>query len=108
MNLSKGDAGFIGVILAVALVFFYAILGLSGMVSALGIILIFIVPTYFILDNFELENDEKIIFSFFISVGVFPSIAYWLGILMSFKLAILITFAILLAAGFLVKKLKKK
>ncbi|MBW2976432.1 hypothetical protein KY347_03225 [Candidatus Woesearchaeota archaeon] len=107
MSLSKEDLGFIGIIAVIALIFFYIILGFSGMMSALGIILIFIVPTYFIIDNFNLETDEKVVFSFFLGAGIFPSIAYWLGILMSFKLAILVTFVLLLAVGFLVKKFKK-
>jgi len=104
----KENLGFIGIVMAVVLIFFYIILGFSGMMSALGIILIFIVPVYFILDNFELETSEKIVFSFFIAVGIFPSISYWLGILISFRLAILITFLILLGVGFLVKKFWKK
>ena len=104
----KENLGFIGIVMFIVLIFFYMILGFSGMMSALGIILIFIVPVYFILDNFELETGEKIVFSFFISVGVFPSISYWLGILMSFRLAILITFIILIIIGFLIKKYLKR
>ena len=108
MSLSKEDFGFIGIIALIALIFFYIILGFSGMMSAMGIILIFIVPAYFILDNFELETDEKIIFSFFIGAGVFPSISYWLGILIPFKLAILVTFVVLVIVGFLIKKYLKR
>lgn len=93
-------------LLAIAL-FFYMILGFAGAVSALAIILVFLIPTYFIFDNFSLETDEKLVFSFFVGVGVFPSIAYWLGLFVSFKLAIVVTFAVLIAAGFLIKKLKK-
>ena len=76
--------------------------------SVLGIILIFILPTYFILNNFNLDNDEKIVFSFFISVGVFPSIVYWLGTIISFKISILITFILFLISGLLIKKYYKK
>ena len=69
------------------------------MMSALGIILLFMLPTYLILNNFSLEQDEKVIFSFFIGVGIFPSITYWLGMLISFRMAILITFIFLSALG---------
>ena len=79
MSLSKEDLKLIGIIAAIVLIFFYIILGFSGMLSALGIILIFIVPVYYILDNFELDTDEKLVFAFFISAGIFPSISYWLG-----------------------------
>ena len=93
---------------ALALAFFYFILGLSGMMTVLGIMLLFMLPTYLILNNFELERDEKIIFSFFIGIGIFPAVAYWLGMLISFRIAIFVTFAILIAASFIIKKLKKK
>lgn len=109
MSLPKiENLGFIGIITAVILVFFYFILGFSGMMSALGIILLFIVPFYLILDNFDLSQDEKIVFSFFIGVGIFPAITYWLGMLISFRIAIFITFIVLIVAGYLVKKYCKK
>ena len=104
----KENMAFIGILIAVILIFFFYILGFSGAMSALGIILIFVLPTYFILNNFKLDNDEKIVFSFFIGVGIFPSIAYWIGTFISFKLSIFITFLILLGVGFLVKKFRKK
>jgi apolipoprotein N-acyltransferase len=109
MNLPKiENIGLIGIIIAVILVFFYFILGFSGMMAALGIILLFIVPFYLILDNFELDQDEKIVFSFFIGVGIFPAITYWLGMLISFRIAIFITFIVLIVAGYLVKKFCKR
>ena len=109
MNFPKiENLGFIGIIVAVILVFFYFILGFSGMMAALGIILLFIVPFYLILDNFNLGQDEKIIFSFFIGVGIFPAIVYWLGMIISFRLAILITFVVLIVIGYLVRKVRKK
>ena len=89
MKLDKESMAFIGIAAALMLAFFFYILGASGLMSALGIILIFILPTYSILNNFNLDNDEKIVFSFFIGVGIFPSIAYWLGTLISFKISIL-------------------
>lgn len=99
MKLKIENAGFIAIAVIVILAFFYFILGFSGMMSALGIILLFMLPTYLILNNFSLEQDEKIIFSFFIGVGIFPSISYWLGMLISFRMAILITFIFLSALG---------
>ena len=92
----------------IILVFFYFILGFSGMMAVLGIILLFIFPSYLILDNFDLEQDEKLIFSFFIGVGVFPAITYWLGLLISFRVSIFITFIILLVAAYLIKQFYNK
>ena len=88
----------IGIVVAVILIFFYFILGIPGMLAVLGIMLLFIVPTYFILDNFELDQDEKIVFSFFMGTGIFPSIAYWIGMIISFRIAIFITFVVMIAA----------
>ncbi|MCH8329188.1 MAG: hypothetical protein IIB81_02220 [Nanoarchaeota archaeon] len=109
MNLPKiENLGFIGIIMVVILAFFYFILGFSGMMAVLGIILLFIVPIYLILDNFELDQDEKIVFSFFIGVGIFPAIVYWLGMIISFRIAIFITFIVLIVVGFVVRKFWKK
>ena len=108
MALDKEDLGFFGILVLAIAAFFYYILGFSGMMSALGIVLLFFVPTFLIINNFRLEQDEKIVFSFFIGVGIFPSIAYWLGMLISFKIAIFATFAILLGIAFTIKKLRKK
>ena len=102
------NIGFIGIIVVIILLFFFFILGFSGMMTALGIILLFIIPIYLILDNFDLGQDEKLVFSFFLGVGIFPTITYWLGLFISFRLAILITFVILLAVAFLVGKYWKK
>ena len=105
MKLPKVEnLGFIGVMVVVILAFFYFILGFSGMMAVLGIILLFIVPIYFILDNFDLGQDEKLVFSFFLGVGIFPSITYWLGLFISFRLSIFISFVVLIVVGFLVRK----
>lgn len=104
----KENMAFIGILTAIILIFFYYILGFSGAMSALGIGLIFIIPTYFILNNFELDGDEKIIFSFFVGAGIFPAISYWLGIFMSFKIAVFITFVVLLVVAYVVRKYLKK
>jgi len=102
------NIGFIAVMVAIVLVFFYLILGFSAALSVLGIILLFIVPVYLILNNFDLGQDEKIVFSFFLGVGIFPSLAYWLGMFISFRLSILITFSVLLIVAYLTKKFLHK
>ena len=109
MKLPKVEnLGFIGIVVGVILAFFYFILGFSGMMAILSIMLLFIVPIYFILDNFDLGQDEKIVFSFFIGVGIFPSLVYWPATIISFRLSILITFIVLIVAGILVRKFLKK
>ena len=109
MNLPKiENLGFIGIMILAVMVFFFFILGFSGMIAALGIILLFIVPFYLILDNFNLGQDEKIVFSFFLGVGIFPSLVYWLGLFISFRLSIFISFVVLIVIGFVVRTYWKK
>lgn len=104
MNLTKiENIRFISILVVVILVFFYFVLGISGMLTALGIILFLIVPTYLILNNFELEQDEKMIFSFFIGVGIFPSATYWLGMVISFRIAIIVVFITFLIVAYLIR-----
>ena len=105
MNLPKiENIGFMGIIVLIILAFFYMILGASGMMAVLGIVLFFVVPFYLMLNNFELEQDEKLVFSFLIGVGLFPSLVYWLGIFISFKVSIFITFAIYIIVAYLFSK----
>ena|SRR3989338_2695759 len=98
----------IGIILTGVMIFFYFILGLDGMMSVLGIFLLFIAPMYFILGNFALEEDEKLAYSFFIGAGILPSLAYWIGIFISFKVAILVAFVVLILAGLAINHYNKR
>ena len=107
MALDKQDLIFFGILAAVLAVFFYKILGISGVLPIFAIILIFIVPAYVILGNFDLGRDEKLVFAFFISTGIFPIFSFWLGTIISFKLAIIITFALLVATGIFIRRFKK-
>ncbi|MBL7056612.1 hypothetical protein ISS07_06890 [Candidatus Woesearchaeota archaeon] len=108
MNLKKNEKLFFGItILIFTIIFFYVILGIAGSISILAIVLFFIFPTYTFLNNFKIDFDEKIILSFFIGIGIFPSITYWLGIVISFKLAIVTTLILILIISYLVGKFKK-
>jgi len=98
---------FIAIIVIIILAFFYFILGFSGMMTVLGIILLFIVPVYFILNNFDLKQDEQIVFSFFLGVGIFPAITYWLAIFISLRISIFITFILLIVVGISIGKFRK-
>ena len=98
---------FILIIVAIILLAFFMMHGIIGLRTSIGVILLFIVPFYLILNNFDLNEGEKIVFSFFLGIGLFSSIVYWLGIIISFRLAIVITFLSLLGIAFLIKKVKK-
>jgi len=102
------NLGFIGISTAVILLFFYLLLGFSAMTAILGIIILFIAPIYLVLDSFDLGQDEKLVFSFFLGAGIFPSIVYWMALFISFRVSILLTFVVLVAAGYAARKFWKK
>ena len=107
MKIRLDDKTTIEIILILIALFSFIFLGFTGFKVIFGMLLVFFLPFYLILDNFSLSRSEKIIFSFFIGIGIFPAIVYWLGVLISFKLAILIAFVLLVLIYFIIKKLKK-
>ena len=96
---------FLGIIIALA---FFFILGITGLMVALGFMIGYIFVFYLLLNNFELDMSEKIVFSLFIGIGIFPSMVYLLGLVISFRIAIAVTFILLIFIAYLIKKLKKK
>lgn len=96
------------VIIILVGLFFYNILDLTGLRSVIGFIALIVVPTYFILDSFDLSLGEKSVFSFFIGIGIFPSFVYLLGLVMSLKIAILLTFVSFIGFGIVLRRFKVK
>ena len=108
-----GNKELIAGIAAVVAIFFLTLFGLTGLKTLAGAFLFFFLPFYLILDNFDLEKSEKIIFSLFIGLGVFSTFVYYLGFLFgSIKMAAAVTFFLLASIGiglrFFVKKRKKE
>ncbi len=104
---TKNSLIFASCMIAVSCAFFYFIFGISGALSILGITLIFLFPTYMILQNFNIDAEEKIVLSFFIGIGIFTPVAYWIGMIISFRIAIFISIIILAATGILIKIFRK-
>jgi len=98
----------LGIILLLIALFSFIFLGFIGFKVIFGMLLVFFLPFYLILDKFDLSRSEKVIFALFLGFGLFPVIVYWLGVLISFRLAITVSFVLLILAGFLIKKIKKK
>lgn len=86
----------------------FAILGFTGMRTILGMIAVMFLPVYLIFNNFSLNEGEKVIFSFFISIMAFPSLTYWLGFIIPFRFSIAAVFVLLLLTSFLLKYHFKK
>lgn len=82
--------------------------GITGLRTGLAFAILYFIPMYLIMDLFDLTQSEKTIFAFFISLGIYPSLVYWLGFLVPFSVSIFLSFILLLIIGFLIKKFKKK
>ena len=101
--------GIIAGLILLILLLFFILFGVTGLRTIIGTILLFFVPFFLILNNFDLELDEKIIFSFFIGLGLFSTLTYWLGFLTgSLRISMVIVFFILSGVGLLIRKFKKK
>ena len=93
------------VILATA----YSLFQWNGIAVILGMLVLYFLSFYLIIRNFDLEEDEKIFFSFFTGIGIFPFLVYALYYLVkSLRISILITFILLVVAGIGLTFYKKK
>jgi apolipoprotein N-acyltransferase len=86
------------------LAFFLILFGITGIRTVVGIFLLFMLPIYMIINNFDFDMGEKVIFSFFIGIGLFSTLTYWLGFVVgSLKLSALIIFILLSALGVILR-----
>ena len=104
---SKELIVFLSIVVSIILIFSFVLFGITGIRIVFGIIIMWL-PFYLILSNFELTMDEKFVFSFILGLTLFPSIVYLLGLLVSFRISIAVTFVLLMGIFFLIRKLKKK
>ena len=107
MNLKNNDlkdiVAFLSVVLLAMLIFSFVLFGITGVRVMLGIIFIS-APFYFTLNNFELNEGEKSVFSALLGLTIFPSLAYILGLVMSFRIAIAATFIVFVGIAITLKK----
>lgn len=100
---------FVFLLICIALIatFSFTLFGITGLRILAGIIFMSL-PFYFILDNLKLTEDEKFVFSVLFGLTLFPSFVYLLGLLISFRIAIIASFLIFAVAAFLTKMHKPK
>lgn len=108
MSLELNNKLTAGIIIAMVALFSLIFLGFSGFKVLFGMMLVLFFPFYLIMDGFNLTLPEKIFFSFFIGLGIFPTAVYWLGVLVSFKLSVAICFVVFLAIGIIIKVFRKR
>jgi len=69
----------------------------------------FALPFYFIMDSFDFNQGEKIIFSIFLSLAFFSFFVYWINqFVYSYKLSLMFTYLLLISAAIVTKILHKK
>jgi len=82
--------------------------GITGLRTLATILVFFFLPFYLILRNFSFQSDEKIFFAFFIGLGFFSTIVFYVGRLIpSYRLSAVIAFIGLLLVPFILRKIKK-
>lgn len=104
---SKELALFLSLVVLIILIFSFILFGVTGVRFVFGIIVMWL-PFYLILNNFELTTAEKFVFSILMAITIFPSIAFLIGFVVSFKTAIIITFILLMIFLYLIGKFKHK
>ncbi len=82
-------------------VFAFFLFGVPGFLTVAAFVVLFVVSFFFVLKNFGLDIEEKVFFSLFIGVGLFP-LAVWLvnRLVPSFRLSAVLALALLALAGF--------
>ncbi len=98
---------FLSVATPTIMIFSFVLFGITGSRVVLGIIIMWL-PFYLILSHLDIALGERFVFSLILGVTLFPSIVFLIGFLISFRLSIAVTFLLLMAVFFLIRKYKKK
>lgn len=98
---------FLLIALLIVLAFSFVLFGVTGLRVVLGITLV-LLPFYIILNNFELSYGEKFVFSAVLGFTIFPSLVYILGLIIPFRIAIVITFIVFFSIAILLRRYKLK
>ena len=94
-------------VLALLVLLFLIRFNVTGLRVALGFIIIYLLPMYYIIKNSSLDNEEKIFFTVFLSIGIVPSITYIVGFL-SLRLGLVVSVVVLVVLGYFMGRNKTK
>ena len=108
LSLKSENKILIGIVAVFISVASFILLGFTGLRTILGIAVFFFWPFYMIFNNLNLREDEKIIFSFFAGITFLPSLVYWIGFVVPFRIGIIVVFAVLLVVAFLIGRFCRK
>lgn len=94
--------------LAASLIAAAFLFGMTGVRTVAAIVLFFFFPFYILIRKLNIESDEKVFFAFFIGLGLFSTIVFYVGrIIPSFRVSVAAAFVALLLLPIVLKKLKK-
>lgn len=89
------------VALLIAALAAFVLFGLPGFRTIMAVAVLFIVPPLLLLKNTGLELEEKIFFSLFVGIGLFPLLAWLVNqVLPSFRVSVIAALSVVAAAGF--------
>ena len=97
---------FLLIIALSVLVFSFVLFGTTGIRVVLGIILVSL-PFYLILNNFQIEQSEKFVFSVLLGLTLFPSLVYIFGLVVSFRIGIAAAFVLFLVLAIFLWRKKR-
>lgn len=82
-------------------VFAFFLFGIQGFLAVAAFVMLFIAPFSLVLKNSSLDLEEKLFFSLFIGIGLFP-IAVWVvnRFVPSFRLSAVLALGLLAFGGF--------
>ena len=92
--------------LAIIALYSSVLFGLAGARTILSIALLFIAPVFFFLAKTSMELEEKIFFSLFIGLGLFPLAAWTTNqVLPSFRLSAIVALVLAVVLGLFVPRI---
>ena len=103
---SKEFVIFLSIALLIILVFSFILFGATGIRVVLGIIFVSF-PFYLILNNFQIEQSEKFVFSVLLGLTLFPSLVYIFGLVVSFRIGIAAAFVLFLVLAIFLWRKKR-
>lgn len=106
MEFSFEGRAYLGAV-ALLSVLCFLLLGFVGLRTVVGFFILMIAPLYLIFSALNCSELEKIAFSFFTGITLVPSLVYWLGFVVPFKIAIFLVFLALIGVGITLRKIQK-
>lgn len=98
---------FLSATLIAVSIFSFWLFGTTGIRVALGILAVS-APFYLIIDRLQLTDGEKFVFSMLLGITIFPSMVYITGLIISFRISILVDFLALILIAFIFRKIRPK